>query len=291
MTTTKQILVVDDEPQVRDLTCRALRRLGVNCKEASDGYEAYAMVKEEKFDGVIADLRMPNRHGFALCNDLLKMKTPPKLMVLTGVRDDRIAFDLMNRGVKRIFHKPVQYDRLAQDVLATIMGRPAEGDTKKTVSEVLKDIEKSLCDTTQIYSDRLKPLFDDVANLSLPPKAARDFVARLAKSEGDLDKIATLDPKAQRHRQQRASCFTVATAVETDANWKPLSEPFKLSVRDISEGGMRLLHTRSINSKYLAMSWYATQLTAEEICMPCRITRCKPYLTFYEIGLQFVMAD
>lgn len=288
----KNVLVVDDEPEVCRLTCRALQKAGMRCQKASDGIQAVLMAQNQHFDAVLADLRMPNRNGFALCQDLMQLPVPPKVMVITGARNDRITQDLMNRGVQRIFHKPIQYDSLAMEVSSIMKDPDDENQADRLNSELLYDIETNLAEVSSIYSEKLDPLFVDEVNLPLPPKSTRNFINRLAENEGKLSQnLPNLPAEAKQRSSQRVSCYCVATAVPTDQGWNPIGDPFKLSVRDLSLGGMRLMHSRSVSSKYMAVSWYATQLIAQQIRMPCKLTRCKPYLTLYELGCAFSMAD
>ena len=63
-------LVVDDEPQVRELTSRALARYRFQCDQACDGEEALEACNRVAYDAVVTDLRMPRRHGHSLAVEL-----------------------------------------------------------------------------------------------------------------------------------------------------------------------------------------------------------------------------
>lgn len=288
----KNVLVVDDEPEVCHLTCRALQKVGMRCQKAHDGLQAVSMAQSQDYDAVLADLRMPNRNGFSLCQDLMQLPKPPKVLVMTGVRNDRITQDLLSRGVQRIFHKPVQYDSLAMEVASIVKDTVEEKELDKVNTEQLYSIETNLVEVSMIYTDKLDSLFVDESELPLPPKSARNFINRLAENEGKLTQnLPNLSPEARKRNSQRASCYCIATAIPTDQAWNQVGDPFKLTMRDLSLGGLRLMHTRAITSEYLAISWYATQLIAQQIRLPCKVIRCKPYLTLYDIGCCFAMAD
>ncbi len=83
---------------------------------------------------------------------------------------------------------------------------------------------------------------------------------------------------------------TIADAVPVDRAWERNGEPFKLALRDLSEGGGRFLHTRATNAEYLAICWKATRLAAQ-IRVVCKVRRCRPCGPFYDLGGEFVMAD
>jgi HD-like signal output (HDOD) protein/CheY-like chemotaxis protein len=100
-------LVVDDEKNVRSLVIGWLFREGFLCNEAEDGAKALQEIDNARYDLVVTDLRMPNRHGHSLCQALLDRGDRPRLVVLTGVDDPRIVRDLESRGVDHIFKKPL----------------------------------------------------------------------------------------------------------------------------------------------------------------------------------------
>jgi HD-like signal output (HDOD) protein/DNA-binding response OmpR family regulator len=100
-------LVVDDEKNVRSLLIGWLFREGFLCNEADDGAKALREIGLARYDLVVADLRMPNRNGHALCQEILGQGDRPRLVVVTGVNEPRLLRDLQSRGVDHVFQKPV----------------------------------------------------------------------------------------------------------------------------------------------------------------------------------------
>ncbi|QDT69201.1 Sensor protein EvgS precursor [Planctomycetes bacterium MalM25] len=302
--TKRNVLVVDDEPQVRELTSRALLASGIQCDLAVDGADAIKKASERSYDAVVTDLRMPNRHGHALCADLLKLPEAPNVMVLTALSDARLVRDLMSRGVYDVLHKPINYDVVATKVQAMIENtgrtkRVAPEPPKKAKSNAAKkinllhQIETTLVELTELFDDRLEAVFDFAEDIPDPPKAVRDFIRRLAESEvTETDKPQSVPlPGHQARGNDRVTCYTIADAVPVDRDWNRTGDPFKIALRDLSESGGRFLHTRATNADYVAICWNATQVVAKQIRVVCRIRRCKPCGPFYDIGGQFVMAD
>ena len=54
-----RILIVDDEPSVREIVNRQLSARGYHCEEAHTGDDAVRMLSDEGFDLLLADIRMP----------------------------------------------------------------------------------------------------------------------------------------------------------------------------------------------------------------------------------------
>ena len=107
---------------------------------------------------------------------------------------------------------------------------------------LLQRIETTLKELTELFGDRLDPLFKNSDDVADPPTAVRDFIRRLNESETLGNDLLG---KSSSRTQERVTCFTVATVVPVDRHWNPIQEPFKVAIRDISESGIRMLHTRS----------------------------------------------
>jgi HD-like signal output (HDOD) protein/DNA-binding NarL/FixJ family response regulator len=113
-------LVVDDEIALQKLLMLALSRQGFLCDSAGDGAEAEQLVAETAYDLVVTDLRMPNKHGYALATHLLTLNRRPVIMVLTSVIEPRLAKDLLARGVDDILFKPTDFSFLATKAKAMV---------------------------------------------------------------------------------------------------------------------------------------------------------------------------
>jgi two-component system OmpR family response regulator len=90
------ILVVDDEPGVRDMLCDALSIAGYNPVSAKDGFAAHLLLRDIKVDLIITDINMPNMDGYELLERLRAMgnNTPAILLTARGERAD------VTRGLK-----------------------------------------------------------------------------------------------------------------------------------------------------------------------------------------------
>jgi DNA-binding response OmpR family regulator len=81
------ILVVDDDPQIRNLLTDYLTENGVRVSTAPDGAEMSQILADEAIDLVILDLRLANEDGMAIARSLRERLAIPVVM-LTGVRDE-----------------------------------------------------------------------------------------------------------------------------------------------------------------------------------------------------------
>jgi CheY-like chemotaxis protein len=127
-------LVVDDEPQVRQMTARSLSRVGFDCEMACNGQDALEWIQAKSFDLVVADLKMPEVNGHKLATELLTRPRRPVIAILTGVEEPKLAKDLTARGVEGIFYKPVDFTEFAQDMLCVVEQRVEEARASTAIN-------------------------------------------------------------------------------------------------------------------------------------------------------------
>lgn len=84
----RTILVVDDDPHIRQLLVFALAKVGLETREAADGEAALAMVAERAPDLVVLDINMPRLDGLEVCRRLRAQGELPILFLSS--RDDEI---------------------------------------------------------------------------------------------------------------------------------------------------------------------------------------------------------
>ncbi|MFH1782556.1 MAG: response regulator [Candidatus Omnitrophota bacterium] len=81
----KKIVVIDDEPKIRNLFCRTLHETGYEALEAEDGKEGLRLLKEDKNIGlVILDIRLPKINGLAIF-DAIKTYSPQVKVIISSV--------------------------------------------------------------------------------------------------------------------------------------------------------------------------------------------------------------
>lgn len=107
------ILVVDDEPQIRDLLLQALTQRGYRVRGAPGGQEALAAVEQEKPSLIILDMYMPGMNGVEVLKQLRKRKYKDGIILLTSSHDQKLLKEACELGVMDIMGKPLDLDRLA----------------------------------------------------------------------------------------------------------------------------------------------------------------------------------
>ncbi len=113
--TSKKILIVDDDGNIRKLLKQELEYAGYITDEASDGLDALNKIKRKKYDLVILDVMMPGLSGFDVAKVL---KNSPETMnipiiILSVVEDKETGFKI---GVEKYLIKGVEYPQLLNEV-------------------------------------------------------------------------------------------------------------------------------------------------------------------------------
>ena len=91
-----KILVVDDEPNIREVVGQYLRRDGYAVVAAADGEEALSLYRRERPDLVVLDLMLPRLSGLEVCRRLLEAepaerRVPLIMLTARGEEEDRIV--------------------------------------------------------------------------------------------------------------------------------------------------------------------------------------------------------
>jgi two-component system OmpR family response regulator len=101
----KKILVVDDDPELRQLLHEYLGGWGYSVLLASDGVQMREQLAKQSVDLVILDLMLPGEDGLALCRDLRARSALPILM-LTASGDEFNRIIGLEMGADDYIHKP-----------------------------------------------------------------------------------------------------------------------------------------------------------------------------------------
>lgn len=80
-----KILVIDDDPVIREMLKTVLTRQDYEVIVAEDGVSGIEMAAAEQPDLVITDGLLPKMHGFVVCKTIKQSEHPPKVIVLTGL--------------------------------------------------------------------------------------------------------------------------------------------------------------------------------------------------------------
>ena len=170
----RNILVVDDEPQITRVLKTALSSRGYAIRTASDGDEAVQVMKEWSPDLVITDLRMPNMDGLALCRHV-RTKSAVPLIVLSVKGEEKIKVEALDAGADDYVTKPFNMNELLARVRAALRRVSAAQQPESQLIEI-GDFRVDLSTRTVHVKDR---------EVRLTPKEF-DLLVYLAQHSGKV---------------------------------------------------------------------------------------------------------
>ena len=100
-----KILVVDDDPAIRNLIHRFLSKQNYQMESAEDGKSAMAMFEQFNPDLVILDLNLPDANGFNLCQEMQR-RTGVFILMLTSRTDESDKIQGFTQGADDYITKP-----------------------------------------------------------------------------------------------------------------------------------------------------------------------------------------
>lgn len=122
------ILVVDDDPHIREVVCFALEQAGFRTLIARDGAEALSQHRTHRPDLVILDVLMPELDGFAVCQEMRQLSSVPILFLSSRNEEvDRITG--LQTGADDYIGKPFSPRELVARVQANLRRQTTEHDT------------------------------------------------------------------------------------------------------------------------------------------------------------------
>ncbi len=166
----KSLLIVDDEPIIRDLCARALK--GFNILQANDGQEAADLLKQQEVDVILTDVMMPRLNGLDLLRQI-KEATPDQVVILmTGYTEKEVILQALKAGADDFISKPLN---LLQ--LRTTIDKVLE---KRTLQQQLSNLQRA---------DKLKSDFLGLIShkLKTPATAISLFIQNIADGIMDPD--------------------------------------------------------------------------------------------------------
>jgi CheY-like chemotaxis protein len=121
------ILVVDDEPNIRETVASVLRRQGAKPIIAESGQQAIELLGSMKFDLVLSDIKMPDKTGYDIFAAASLTPHPPPVILMTGFGYDpaHCIVRASQEGLSAVLFKPFRVEQLLEEVRKALRARTA----------------------------------------------------------------------------------------------------------------------------------------------------------------------
>jgi DNA-binding response OmpR family regulator len=140
------VLIVDDEPSVREVLGSLLSEEGYRTDFAENGHVGYEKARELIPDLIILDVMMPGIDGFEVCRKI-RAESPlaqVPIIMITAVSDDRSRLRSIQSGADEFISKPFDFEELLTKVKKVaknncLRGLPPEWESREVAHEDLRD--------------------------------------------------------------------------------------------------------------------------------------------------------
>jgi DNA-binding response OmpR family regulator len=140
MTKIKKIMVVDDEPNIRNLLFDALSDKGYRVSLAKDGQDSLNQLRNQRFDLLITDVEMPRVDGIALLKKMKRAGRMEKVIVMTGESTKQDDLRKQIPAATPLLFKPFQMSKLLDIISLTLRLRNGQ-PIKKRIHPIQKEKE------------------------------------------------------------------------------------------------------------------------------------------------------
>jgi CheY-like chemotaxis protein len=139
-----RVLIVDDDPSIRQLVATILRREKLDVTTAADGLEAIELLRRDNYGVILLDLMMPRLDGFGVI-EFLKENPPalkPIVLVITAYADQKFK-EVDSDIVAGVVRKPFEVADLGGIVRLCVIGFLEEAGTLFTSQPAFRPIERN----------------------------------------------------------------------------------------------------------------------------------------------------
>jgi len=105
-------LIIDDEPDIRELLTITLQNLGLEVSQASNTREGLALIAAREFDLCLTDMRLPDGSGFEIVEAIQAQCPQTPVAVITAHGNTELAVEALKKGAFDFVSKPVELKRL-----------------------------------------------------------------------------------------------------------------------------------------------------------------------------------
>jgi len=159
------VLVVDDEPSVRDIISRGLGLHGYTCASAASSQEAIALMEADPPAVIISDINMPGQSGFWLLQQIKSRWPDTSVIMLTAIDETQSAVNCLTQGADDYIVKPINLKELAFAVSRALEkrrlileNREYQCNLEALVEQRTNDLRKTLVQLKLSYDMTLQAL-------------------------------------------------------------------------------------------------------------------------------------
>jgi len=117
---TASALIIDDEPDIRELVVLTISRMGLDCHSAANLQEAANLLEHYQFDVCLTDMKLPDGNGVEFLREIKSKHPDLPVAVITAHGNMDAAVEAMKNGAYDFVSKPVDIHQLRKLVTAAV---------------------------------------------------------------------------------------------------------------------------------------------------------------------------
>ena len=208
MTNKEQILVVDDEPGMRQVLETAFQDQGLAVTTASNGDKAIELIQAIPFDVIITDLKMPGRDGLAVLRAAKAISVDTQVLMITAYGTVETAVEAMRLGAQDFVTKPFKLAEIELKVDKLLRAKRASFEYTQPAKEAPEAPPRRMVGD----SAQTRQLLKMVAKIA--PSRSSVLITGPSGTGKELVAQAIHDASARRHRPFIAlNCAALAPGV------------------------------------------------------------------------------
>ncbi len=129
------VLIVDDEPDIRELVSLTISRMGLDCHTAANLQEAANLLEHYPFDACLTDMRLPDGNGVDFVRDVKQSYPDLPVAVITAHGNMEAAVEAMKNGAFDFVSKPVDIEKLRKLVITAVASSRKAAANDATLSD------------------------------------------------------------------------------------------------------------------------------------------------------------
>ncbi len=156
MTATRKILVIDDEPFLRETLAIILQDEGYGVATAANAREALQNLQNEPFDLVFLDIKMPEVSGLDLLPEIRNLSPDIPIIMLTAYASLTSAIEAMRKGANDYLFKPIDPPEILERV-NRMMSESELPRRRQAIVQEMRNLLTELDQTGRVFSETAVP--------------------------------------------------------------------------------------------------------------------------------------
>ncbi len=137
LASTQRILLVEDEPGLREVLTLALEGAGFACEAASGIEEGQRALRETTFDGVLSDLKLKDGSGIELLTWMKEQGLETPVVIMTAYATTETTVQALNQGAVDFITKPFKHEELIASLKGLLAAAEPQGEPPTDLGELV----------------------------------------------------------------------------------------------------------------------------------------------------------